>query len=439
MKKAIKSSEPSNAITQRLEKMNQLWERFRSFPKARVCRWLVHQDEKQMINAFLETSYLEDNPVLDFFIPFYAECTNSKYYSHELIEELREKVESDREAMEAEGISISWTPKAFQYEQGQEVSYFLDSLYNFSQEAPSGELLVAVLMPDLINVPFIRWLTGILDTGTPENLRLLLIELIGEVKLDEVAAAYPELVKTASLELDMPGAMRLLASAGDPADQGVKFRKGFLELSQAAATKNLSEIQRLEVNPLVIAREQGWVPMEVAVHNLVASAYIGLNQLPNALRRYEQAYGVAKKAHVAGEQVALTLAVQCLFNKGSVFIVQKAFPEAAKAFALAATHAQEANDHFQVMEAKRMHGYCLEKCSEWAEAFRVEKEALAAAELLEDTIRLNSTLPYLGKALLDLAHKMGNKAEYLQLEDKLNALAGTGWQSKLQTAKATAV
>jgi hypothetical protein len=91
------------------------------------------------------------------------------------------------------------------------------------------------------------------------------------------------------------------------------------------------------------------------------------------------------------------------------------------------------------MEAKRMQGHCLEKCREWQEAFRVEQQALEAAALLQEQVRVNSTLPYLGKSLLGLTYQLGYKDAYLQLEAKLNALAGMGWQSKLKTAKAKVV
>jgi tetratricopeptide (TPR) repeat protein len=432
----MKSSHPQNAITEQLERMNRLWERFRSLPEARVCRWLIQQDEKQMINAFFETSYLEDNPLTDFFIPFYTACIDFNSYSDGLIKELQAKIEFDREAMEAEGIHISWIPKAFGNENEQEFSYFLNNFYSFSQEAPSGELLVAVFMPDQVNRQFVKWLTGVLSLKFPDNLRMLVIEQIDEVRLDKLATAYPKLVITTSLELDMPNAIKQLASAGDPADPGVKFRKAFLDLSQAAANKNFNEVQRLELPALNIAREQGWVPMEIAVHSLVASGYIGLNQLQNALQRYNQAYSLAKKAHAAGERVALTLAIQCLFNKGSVYIAEKDFAEAANAYGTAATHALEANDHYQTMEAKRMQGFCLEKNGEWEQAFEVEKEALTAAEQLEENVRHNSTLPYLGQSLLELSYRNGDKEGYIFLEEKLDALAGPGWQNKLQSNKA---
>jgi tetratricopeptide (TPR) repeat protein len=432
-------SESPNAITQRLHKIAQLWQDFRSVPEARVCRWLIQADEKKMVDAFLETTYLESNPVTDFFLPFYTAFTHPESYSMQLVKELGQAVAADKETLGAEGLPVSWA--AEQPEEGQALkpAYFLRQLQLFAEQAPAADLLVAVLLPVAANPKFSKWINGIVKSGIPSNLRLLIVEQVGEELLATAAGKFPDQVLDAELRLDMPDAMRQLAAAGNPADPGVQFRKAFLELSQAAATRKLSEIKRLEISPLAIARQQGWAPLEIAVHSLVASAYIGLNRLPEALQRYEQGYNLSQKVPLAGQRLGLTLAVQCLFNKGSVLIARKAFPEAATTFAQAAAHALEVSDHFQIMEAKRMQGHCLEKCSKWEEAFRVEQEALVSAERLEQQVRLNSTLPYLGRALLDLAYQLGHKTRYLELADKLTALAGAGWQSKLQTVKAPAV
>jgi len=417
------SSPSSNAITQRLEKMNQLWERFRGLPKARVCRWLVQEDEKQMINCFIESSYLENSSAADLFIPFYTSCSNAALYSHELIQELEEKINADREALEQEGMFISWEPSTY---------HFISDFHSFSQHVASAEMVVAVLLPGIITRPFIKWLTCILEDGMPENIRLLIIETHGETKLDELAEAYSELIKTASLDLDMPTAMQQLASAGDPADPGVKFRKAFLELSQAASSKDIAAVKKLEAAPLLIAREQGWIPMEIAVHSLVASAFIGAMQFNEAIKKYDISFALATK-------IASPLAIQSLFNKGSVHIALKNYKDAGGCFEKAAQLSQEAGDHFQLMEARRMHGFCLVKCGEWEHAFEVEKQALEAAEQLEESVRHNSTLPYLGQSLLELSYRNGDKEEYLLLEEKINSLAGANWQSKLPQQKSVAL
>jgi hypothetical protein len=435
------SSLKANPITQRIDAMVHLWERFREQPEARVCRWVIAPDEKQMVDAFLETSYLEQNPLPDLFLPFYTPFTDSADYARGLMEELRANLENDQKALEEAGIQISWRPAQQKEEEEADAAWFLRNLNRLAEQYPLPEegYLVAVLLPPVAEKPYGKWLLKAVRAGIPARLRLLVLDQASAETLAVFAAKSPLQVHSTTLDLDMPTAMRQLASVGNPADPGVKFRKAFLNLAQAASAKDLAAVQRLEVLPLAIAREQGWAPMEIAVHGLVASAYIGLNQLPEAVGRYDLGLQLAQKAYATGDKSALTLAVQALSCKGSVHLSQKAYEDAANAFAAAAPLAQEAGDFFQVMEAKRMHGYCLEKSGELAAAFEVEEEGLMAAAKVEESIRQNSTLPYLGQSLLELAYRLGYKDQYAEIEEKMTTLAGPDWPNKLPKAKAAAV
>lgn len=436
------SSSKANPITQRIDAMVHLWERFREQPGARVCRWVITPDEKQMVDAFLESSYLEQNPLPDFFLPFYTPFTGPSTYAEGLLEELRQNLENDRSVLEEAGIQISWQPGQREEEE-EEVDgvYFFRNLLQVAQQYPLPEdgYLVAVLLPPVAEKQYGKWLLKAVRAGIPTRLRLLVLDQVGAETLSVFAAKCPQQVLSTTLDLDMPNAMRQLVSAGNPADPGVKFRKAFLDLAQAASAKDLGAVQRLEVLPLSIAREQGWAPMEIAVQGLVASAYIGLNKLPEAVGRYNLALQLAQKAYASGEKSCLILAVQALSSKGSVYLSQKAYEDAADAFASAAALAREAGDFFQVMEAKRMHGFCLEKSGDWVSAFEVEQEGLEAAANLEESIRNNSTLPYLGQSLLELAYRLGYKDQYAGIEEKMADLAGPDWQSKLPKSKAAVV
>ena len=58
--------------------------------------------------------------------------------------------------------------------------------------------------------------------------------------------------------------------------------------------------------------------------------------------------------------------------------------------------------------------------------------ALQVAEKMDEPLRHNSTLPYTGRALLDLTHRLGYKEEYFRLQQQMNALAGPGWENKVE-------
>jgi tetratricopeptide (TPR) repeat protein len=414
-----------NPIAQRLDKLTGLWNDFRALPKGRVCRWVIEPDERQMVEVFLEATYQAHHPVEDLLLPFYTPCTDPAAYSRQLVEELRKQVEADRPALAEAGIAVAWQPQpARSAHEG--AGHLLRNLQSFAGEVPDT-LLVAVLMPPETNEAFARWLREVLRTDIPARLRLLVLDPAATEPLAPVAAAFPGPLHSARPALDMPAAMQQLAAAGNPADPGVRFRQAFLALSQAASRPQWAEIQRLETLPLAIAREQGWMAMEVAVHCLVAAALIGLKRLPDALDRYERAFGLTSRA--AGDQNAAALGVQCLSSKGSVYLGAGLYPEAAQTFERAGVAAKAAGDPYQLMEALRMQGYCLDKSGQGPRALAVQLAALVAARGVDAQVR-RATLPYLGHSLLELAARYGKREDRPRIEQQMNALAGPGWQKK---------
>jgi hypothetical protein len=228
----------------------------------------------------------------------------------------------------------------------------------------------------------------------------------------------------------MATAIIQMASAGDPANPGVKFRKAFVALSQAATKKDIPRFEQLAIEPLGIAREQGWKHLEVAVYALKASTLISVNNCKEALAVYEDARRIAQSAADQGDPTGQILALQMLLSKGSTGIAMQDFKLAAEQYRLAGDKAEEAADPFQLMEARRMQGYCQEQLRDKPAAWAAYHLSLDAGEKLDEAMRMNSTLPYVAKALLVLANTQAKKEEYFALESRLNTMLGTGWQDR---------
>ena len=62
------SDTKKNAIEQRLDHIEALWNAFADKPDARRCRWLVSIDERRMIDVFVEVQYDESGAVPDVFV-----------------------------------------------------------------------------------------------------------------------------------------------------------------------------------------------------------------------------------------------------------------------------------------------------------------------------------------------------------------------------------
>ncbi|MCB0522705.1 MAG: hypothetical protein H6577_13815 [Lewinellaceae bacterium] len=432
------SSEPPNPIQQRLYRLQQSWFQFTAYPDAKLCRWMLHEDEVRMLYGFVDTTIQEDSDVPDLIYTLQADFTDLQTYSESLVEELFHLMESDREAMAEEGLAVDWqpAPPAQQpYNRRNEAIHFLGNFANFAQALEANTNIVAFLDPPDKSTGFEKWLFDAIEAGIPDNIKLMVYEVETSNFFERLASKYLQQVISLKPDLDMPSAIRQLAAAGNPSDPGVQFRRAFVDLSQAAAKKDIAAVRKLQSAPLAIAREQNWPHLEVAVHSVSASAFLGINDFPEALRCYDTALLVSKQAQAQGNEMGATLAVQSLFNKGSICIAKKDYTTAAGHYQEAALLAETAGDHFQAMEGRRMEGFCLLQSGNRNGAYEAGISGLGFAEQLDEQTRHHSTLPYLGQMLVDLAYKMGRKQDYYELGEKMNHLAGPGWEKQIEQRK----
>src|SRR5688572_8520667 len=103
-------TEPPNAIEQRISRLNSLWMQFRELPEAHICRWLLKDDEVQILRGFIDLVQRPDSEIPDLFFPLETAFTKSEKYSEDLINELHERLLNEKEKSE---INIDWHPSLF--------------------------------------------------------------------------------------------------------------------------------------------------------------------------------------------------------------------------------------------------------------------------------------------------------------------------------------
>ena len=109
----------------------------------------------------------------------------------------------------------------------------------------------------------------------------------------------------------------------------------------------------------------------------------------------------------------------------------KNFMEAADTYSQAAKRSEALKDYFQVMEARRMEGFSYQQMSKPYEAWDAYNLALLCAEQLDTMTLENSTFPYVGQALMDLAQKLGKKQEYFKIDETMIAYVGKNWKDNI--------
>lgn len=394
----------------------------------------MKEDEVQMIRAFVELAQRPDSDIPDLFFPFDSAFSKTEKYSDDLVDELYHRLQNEKENSD---IDLRWQPTAASSDKTPTL-HFINNFSSFARALAVEVLTVAYLNPPTWSAGMENWLLNAIASGIPDHLRLMVLDLADSPMLTRLADLYPDAVITIEPDLDMMTAIIQMASAGDPAHPGVKFRKAFVALSQAATKKDIPRFEQLAIEPLGIAREEKWKHLEVAVYALKGSTLLSVKKYKEALAVYEDARRIAQSAADQGDPTGQILALQMLLCKGSSGIAMNDYKLAAEQYALAGDKAEEAGDSFQLMEARRMQGYCLEQLRDKPGAWDAYLLSLDAGEKLDESMRKSSTLPYVAKSLLVLANTQAKKEEYFALENRLNTVLGSGWQDRhAQNATAT--
>jgi hypothetical protein len=423
---------PHNAITQRMDILIQHWIDFSGKSNARVCRWLVSEDELQMLEAFRRLESSEHGQTNDLFFRLITPFTDRGSYSSQSFAEFKELFETDADVLRAEGMELNWQvpdgPRPALLLVLQELAKFL---------ADRIDLIGLMLTPGDIekDTDWLEFLRSLVQAGIPERVRLILVDTYDYELYAPLAAEFPQTVITIEPQLDMPAAMQELASMGDPEDPAVQYRKLFVEASQAGARKDFEVMQDRAEQALAIAANEGWYHLQVSVLYLLGTTWIGDQQVEKALEEYGRAKTICQSAMAQEEPAARKLLIQVLLASGAAYFTDKKFAEGATEYQEAVVHAREEGDAFLLLESCRMQAYCLERDKQYRSAWESLWEALEAGAQLDEATSANSTLPYVGQALLRLMPRLGEDEQEQKIRERLVELVGPDWEQKIVKRK----
>jgi hypothetical protein len=422
-----------NAIVRRLDKLENLWHEFTEIPDARLCRWLANDAERRVIDVFVEVQNHESGTMPHLFIRFEEPFVDPARYGFVLLESLRKQYEEIREGIREEGIDANWRcPDASANE--PDAAAFGRALGSLQAHYQSTvEKVVAVLAPDRVKSwkDFQGWLQRLVRSNLAAGLRVMVVDDLTGPAFEELQKAEDKLVKSIQADLDMPAAYLELARGTGPAGPGVAFRLGFLELTQAAGTGDVALIKAKAASALAIAQQQGWPQMQAVVQMTLGAALLGAKKGQEAVAAYRAAGSLM--AAQPNDPAAPKLLLQGKLGEGATLFSDGKNLEAAKVYEEAAALADQQKDYLMCMESWRMASHCHEAAKQIEPSWRCGNRALDAAAKMEPELRGNSTLPFVGQALLRIASR-GNKEHTDQVRSRMNQLAGPDWEKKLEAA-----
>ena len=447
-----------NPISRRIKILVDHWYNFSDLPDKRLCVWSLNADEHQIFQRFFELEETDLGQTLDLFMRFDTPFQDARLHTEQLIDNLNAQLTAHEAHFGEEATIKNWDPipvkESDRYAPDPFIRNLAQVFAHLQKQGFEGKL-VSYLSPVSIkgSRKYNDWLISLLNSDIPESLRFMLVDSLEAPAFSSAIAECSELIKVVEAQLDMQGAMQEIAAGGpDPAQPGVKFQQIFLELGYASTKGKIKKAERMAEKALKIAREEGWLHLQVAVFIQLGLAWSTRKNYEKAEDAYQEACKIAEAVHKSGDEMGPVILVQALFAKASASFAKRDLQEAMSAYEQAVPVANKGKDPFSLMEAQRMAGYCAETLKKYDlawdynyQAFETSQqlgeikipEHLSQHDQLPEKLNYEATLPYVGGALLRLAKRVGRFRELPAIREHIDKLCGPNWEEKVLTRQRT--
>jgi len=424
----------SNPISDRLSILIKKWNvATASRQDASVYIWKIQSDEQQMIDLFFQNETSTNKVTFDLFFAFDCPFLNIEEYNIALVDELKNQLSAYQEAFSDEPMPTTWQPAPPPEYDIDEV-YFIENFNTFLESLTDLEdNLVLYLSPQKVTSfsKWDLWLNNVLEKSHNPRLKFMLIEPLEDIWFPMLYQKFPDATLPILAELDMPGAMQEVAAGVNPSLPGAQFQKFFLKLANFIGKGKIEKAALVGQDALQLARKEGWQDLRVAVLMQLGNGWFQQGDISRSIAHYERADIIADSLHKKGDKSGTKLLIQVRFGKGSVYISTSDYNQAIQCYQGIVPLATAIKDHFSLMETYRMSAYCYECTKDYEQAWECNQLALTTSQSLEEKLRQNSTLPYVGQALLRLNVRLGDKDTENTIRQQMIALAGNNWEAKL--------
>jgi tetratricopeptide (TPR) repeat protein len=427
-----------NAVERQVERLADQWNEFAEEAEPRLLRWLTESDSASLVIGFIEQQRAGDGEVPDLFLRFEIPFEQPDLYGGALVESFRQlyaDLQADEDArpgLEAAGVKLDWRCPEARGASG--VAAFAQACASFQRHYQNAfQHLAVALTPERISAAaeWEKWLLSLVRADLPPSVRVVVLDSATDPFLKGLAQAEPQRVRTVAVEADMNKvAQEAMREAGGEGP-GVAFRRHFVELTNA---KDKAGAGRSAEAALSIASEHGWLPLQVAVHVALGAAYQRSGDGALALDAYRKAGEVSKAAADKGDPTGPALIVQSRFAEGAALMSEGRFAEAARVYEEAAAAAADRKDHLMTLEGWRMAASCHEAAGAIEPSWACGGKALDVGAMLDDQVRPNSTLPFVGQGLLRLTKRQAYADRDREVRQRMTQLVGPDWEKKAEGA-----
>ncbi|MDR1075907.1 MAG: hypothetical protein LBL59_06310 [Xanthomonadaceae bacterium] len=361
-----------NTVENRLEYLGGLWMQATGETEAKLLVWRPHGNAMRMLEAFFEA---QKNPgdwsVPDLFLNLRVDFETSYRFSRELKESLRLSYEASRASFIEEGAQ-DWEDAGDSYpDTAAGVMALLDSFAHHHDEF--FRYLVLVVNPAKVRseAALEHWIeSAVLASG---RVRLCLLDDVEGGRWQPLVERFGALARVIVPDIDIFDIARNTAVQSGGAGSATGYRMMLADIMTTLEKGNAAQVAERAGHALRVAEKQAWPDQQVALHMMVAGAYMKERKFAEAIARYRTGHGLAVHAMEQGHPVGSNLVMQACFGEAGAWLAAEQWERAADAYRQASQAAGAVPNAMFVIEGLRMAAFC---------NHRLRRDDLAREDLL---------------------------------------------------------
>ena len=442
-----------NAIEQEVTILNQHWDEFILGEQA-ILHWLINPADTLLVNALVKIKEQFDEESGTWFIQLTSPFATAAGYGYTLAEEFNRLIEQGlaealeeeaqeetaRETAEAPELINAWQAPDLNTAQSGLHALFVSIERVLALFDKSLEQLTLVINPTGIKslTEYCLWWQQACHIARsystwPGKLKLLALDNGAQSSLTPVFAGFTDVAKTQTPPINLNAAARAVAEQTHDGTDSAQLRLLFLQMNAAITEQNSAELNSAAEAALEITRSNQWPDMTATVLLTRAGGLLNFQQFPAAIIEYQQAQLFARMGIENAVPGCDKLLLQALLFEGTANFLAQHLNQAVIAYEKAAQQAALLNDEWIALEAWRMAAFCSERLNQTERAWEQANFALAVGKNMAPEIRAQSTLGFVGQAMLRLK---SNPQMQKDINATFSELLSSDWLEKLEGAAA---
>lgn len=425
-----------NAVERELAKLEEQWQAFMETDCA-IFHWLIDRRDQQLAHTFVTLKAQFDEQEPDLFIPVQIPFRAKQTFALEMAQEVNRLVAEGIADSASESLpETTWQLPDLAFSQSGFHALFLScqALLDAFGDVLS-HLVLAITPTEVTHLSeYHQWWDTVCRVKAqyrdwPNSLRMVVFDCASEPMLTGVFAPHPALVFSRTANVDLSSAIKTIAQEADDGTDGAKVRLHLLDMNEAIAAGDLQQLERASALALPIAEHNQWLDVHATLFMTRAAGYLNTKVYKEALQDYRQAQNVAEQGAARKIPGCDKLLLQAMLCEGTVLFLAERLGDAARAYERAALRAQELKDSWMALEAWRMASFSLEREGNSKHAWHYANEAFKVGREMSQEQREQSTLPFVGQALLRISP---NAQVHKEVKAAFNQWLGEDWLEQLE-------